>query len=424
MRSLEDVAVTLHVQAKVAAEATKAGEATKKAVEVMRDEVRQWKRKRPSCIALTRLCGGCCKFQLKGFTTMTATLTQGHDEATQVLSIRLDALKARMGQSLSTMKAALAQQRRKAATVAELQELRRHVDTSVATVIAKQAIASADQVSKLREAQVAAATPHFSFAHGAADAARAVNDTPGDAGAGATQVPTHISNAVGTAGVSLVVPPTVSQDEFADVVRELRDEISQARGGIGELVGSVGQIQESMSELNDATSELRNDMATESREHRDALAATVLEVNESVARSLAGHTASMEEGIKQRLAKVADAAAEATAALDARVETAISDAVEAEAQLRRQAVGTLHGQVVTANKAQREVVGSIQAQVRGAASVPCVLCGRVWGCVVPRAPVTPSVGVVPAGKADAIGQEWLQTNHIRTGRRGQACTAA
>lgn len=54
--------------------------------------------------------------QLKGFTDMTAALTQGHDEAAQVLSVRLDALAARTGQSLSSVRSKITAQRRQMAT--------------------------------------------------------------------------------------------------------------------------------------------------------------------------------------------------------------------------------------------------------------------------------------------------------------------
>ena len=99
------------LQAEVKQNAAKATAATEKAVRALRDEVRtaacDWtdydSPRRPA-------------MQLKGFSDVTAALTQGHDEATQVLSVRLDGLAARVGQSLSALRAQSTAQRRQMAT--------------------------------------------------------------------------------------------------------------------------------------------------------------------------------------------------------------------------------------------------------------------------------------------------------------------
>ena len=98
-------------------------------------------------------------------------------------------------------------------------------------------------------------------------------------------------------------------------------------------------------------------------DREDSLAKAVMDVNEGVERTLAGGLASIQQGVTQQLAKAATAtAAAATASADS-LRAEFKGAVEEESKARREAVGTLHAQVVAANKANRDVVGSLQSQL-------------------------------------------------------------
>ena len=52
--------------------------------------------------------------------------------------------------------------------------------------------------------------------------------------------------------VELVVPPAVSEEEFAAAVADIREEIDQLRGGVTATTGSVGKALEDIGGLTDA----------------------------------------------------------------------------------------------------------------------------------------------------------------------------
>lgn len=65
--------------------------------------------------------------------------------------------------------------------------------------------------------------------------------------------------------VELVVPPAVSEEEFAAAVADIREEIDQLRGGVTATTGSVGKALEDIGGLTDAVGELKSDLARETQ---------------------------------------------------------------------------------------------------------------------------------------------------------------